>query len=228
MCKVLVQDWLTGKTKQEPHFISGPSAVVWTRNYSRSHEENCKCDMLRDTLQQLSAERMVVGHTIQTKGVNGACEDQVVRCANSFRSAICSAAGAYLLLPSCLLCRRECAYCHCNAPVRGLTAVAVCIATRRCQAFLHVFARHNITTRGAILSCHMICRVDVGLSRGCYNAQPQALEIVQDQFMYRILADGSRVALNNAAKQAETSAPGNKVAVTAQVEKTFPVAAAAA
>lgn len=67
--------------EQFPECLDGRDAVVWTRQYSRNHKEHCKCDMLRDTLRQLSADRMVVGHTIQNDGVNGACADQVLRCA---------------------------------------------------------------------------------------------------------------------------------------------------
>jgi imidazoleglycerol phosphate dehydratase HisB len=75
-----VQDWLEGASKQVPVWLSGRDAVVWSREYSRTKEEHCNCEMLQKTLNRLGADRMVVGHTIQQEGVNAACADQVVRC----------------------------------------------------------------------------------------------------------------------------------------------------
>jgi len=86
-----------------PSFLSGANAVVWSRRYSHPKEEHCDCAHLAMTLDQLSApsqsqsppggtgqepsagipaphaKRMVVGHTIQPHGANGACDGRVIR-----------------------------------------------------------------------------------------------------------------------------------------------------
>ena len=79
---LVVQDWLDGVNAQPPKFLFNRNAIVWSREYSRTRHEDCKCSMLRATLESLNADRMVVGHTIQSDGVNGACDDQVLRCAS--------------------------------------------------------------------------------------------------------------------------------------------------
>lgn len=40
------------------------------------------------------------------------------------------------------------------------------------------------------------CRVDVGMSRGCGGGMPQALEILDDRQVNRILEDGTRVPMD--------------------------------
>ena len=63
-----------------PRFLSGRRAVVWARDYSHENEEYCYCDALKEALSKISgAKRMVVGHTIQERGINSACEGQVHR-----------------------------------------------------------------------------------------------------------------------------------------------------
>eukprot|EP00889_Picochlorum_renovo_P001486 jgi/Picre1/28516/NNA_003920.t1 len=76
------QDWVLKREPVEgkPAFLSGRRAVVWARDYSHENEEYCDCDALKDALSKIpGAERMVVGHTIQGKGINSACEDTVYR-----------------------------------------------------------------------------------------------------------------------------------------------------
>lgn len=76
-----VQDWMEGKPMEKPWFLKGRDAIVWSRSYSHPDERACNCDMLQQTLEDVGARRMVVGHTIQVAGVNGACDNQVIRCA---------------------------------------------------------------------------------------------------------------------------------------------------
>lgn len=76
------QDWVLkrGPAEGKPSFLSGRRAVVWARDYSHENEEYCDCDALQDALSKIpGAKRMVVGHTIQGKGINSACEDTVYR-----------------------------------------------------------------------------------------------------------------------------------------------------
>ena len=66
-----------------PSFVRGRDAVVWTREYSHNRADRCDCGMLERTLRTAGAERMVVGHTIQQVGINGACDGRVLRCART-------------------------------------------------------------------------------------------------------------------------------------------------
>lgn len=76
----MVQDWMEGKPMEKPWFLKGRDAVVWSRMYSHPDERACNCEMLQQTLEDTGASRMVVGHTIQAAGINGACNNQVLRC----------------------------------------------------------------------------------------------------------------------------------------------------
>ena len=77
------QDWVGGSRggiQDKPAFLSGREAVVWARDYSHENEEYCDCTALRETLSKIpGAKRMVVGHTIQQRGINSACDDMVFR-----------------------------------------------------------------------------------------------------------------------------------------------------
>ena len=46
---------------------------------------------------------------------------------------------------------------------------------------------------------NFVCRVDVGMSWGCGYGSPQALEVINDTKLFRILEDGTRVPVNDAA-----------------------------
>lgn len=59
--------------------VRGRDTVVWSRQFSHEDGARCDCDMLKESLQMLDAKRMVVGHTIQSSGINQACEGQVLR-----------------------------------------------------------------------------------------------------------------------------------------------------
>ena len=75
------QDWvLNKKVEDKPAFLSGRRAVVWARDYSHEDESKCDCDTLQDALRNIpGAKRMIVGHTIQSNGINSACNEQVFR-----------------------------------------------------------------------------------------------------------------------------------------------------
>mmetsp|Transcript_45138 Transcript_45138/g.143743 ORF Transcript_45138/g.143743 Transcript_45138/m.143743 type:complete len:146 (-) Transcript_45138:80-517(-) len=75
---------LGGKGKRPPNFLLGSDAVVWTRAFSDTKQEQCECDVLRESLGKMpsggGAHRMVVGHTIQQPGgISTACDNLVFR-----------------------------------------------------------------------------------------------------------------------------------------------------
>lgn len=73
-----VKDWiLGGKGQRGPPYVHGKDAVVWLRKYSTSDSH---CSLLEKALASIpGAKRMIVGHTIQKLGINGACENRVIR-----------------------------------------------------------------------------------------------------------------------------------------------------
>jgi len=75
------RDWFTeGPIKAKPRFLSGRDALVWARDYSHEDASRCDCDALQKALAGVpGAERVVVGHTIQSSGINSACGGRVLR-----------------------------------------------------------------------------------------------------------------------------------------------------
>lgn len=73
-----VKNWiLGGKGQRGPPYVHGKDGVVWLRKYSTSESH---CTLLEKALASIpGAKRMIVGHTIQTLGINGACENRVIR-----------------------------------------------------------------------------------------------------------------------------------------------------
>lgn len=74
-----VRGWLVGRndgSKLEPHVL-GREGMVWTRMYARDDAE--ACGLLDEALERLEAKRMVVGHTVQEKGITSACDGKVWR-----------------------------------------------------------------------------------------------------------------------------------------------------
>ncbi|PNH05029.1 hypothetical protein TSOC_008764 [Tetrabaena socialis] len=77
------QAWMlggAGAPATAPAFLRGATAVVWARAFSASDERRCDCSTLASVLESIpGARRQVVGHTIQTRGINSACEGRVIR-----------------------------------------------------------------------------------------------------------------------------------------------------
>lgn len=70
--------WMRGEGPQ-PRLLVGEDSPVWTRAYSEPSPSQEDCALLGEVLGQLSAKRMVVGHTVQKEGISSACEDRVWR-----------------------------------------------------------------------------------------------------------------------------------------------------
>ena len=70
--------WLAGKRQTPPRILVEDDGPVWTRAYS-SEDAPPACSDLATVLAQLGATRMVVGHTVQRRGVNSACDGKVWR-----------------------------------------------------------------------------------------------------------------------------------------------------
>ncbi|RLM69085.1 uncharacterized protein C2845_PM17G04520 [Panicum miliaceum] len=76
-----VSDWIRGEggeNARAPEYVRGRDAVVWLRRFSDGFD--CDCQRLEGVLGMIpGAKRMVMGHTIQTVGINAVCGAQAVR-----------------------------------------------------------------------------------------------------------------------------------------------------
>jgi hypothetical protein len=70
-----VRDWLLGKG-EPPDFIHRSAGPTWNRNYSDETGADA-CRELSEVLEALGAKRMVVGHTVQDKGIAPRCGELV-------------------------------------------------------------------------------------------------------------------------------------------------------
>jgi hypothetical protein len=75
-----VRDWLLD-LGEPPAFIHRSAGPTWNRNYSdEADEEDCR--ELAEVLEALGAKRMIVGHTVQEKGIGPRC-DKMVWCVDA-------------------------------------------------------------------------------------------------------------------------------------------------
>lgn len=72
--------WMAGApSAPAPTSLSSQRAPIWVRDYSDGTPNADRCAELTRVLSALSAQRMVVGHTVQQQGINSACEGKVWR-----------------------------------------------------------------------------------------------------------------------------------------------------
>ncbi|CAO2838580.1 unnamed protein product [Amaranthus hypochondriacus] len=76
-----VRDWINGVREHLWRDIGrGRNSIVWLRRFSHELAESCDCEALEHVLATIpGARRMIMGHTIQGKGINGACEGKAIR-----------------------------------------------------------------------------------------------------------------------------------------------------
>jgi hypothetical protein len=70
------REWMRGDRPRPPNDVVASDGPVWTRLFS---SESPDCETLARTLEMLSVNRMVVGHTVQQHGVTHACDRKVWR-----------------------------------------------------------------------------------------------------------------------------------------------------
>ncbi|KAL3506857.1 hypothetical protein ACH5RR_032239 [Cinchona calisaya] len=76
-----VRDWILGvKEKVAGELVKGSNSIVWTRKYSHELAKDCDCSTLEHVLNTIpGVKRMIMGHTIQEGGINGACSNRAIR-----------------------------------------------------------------------------------------------------------------------------------------------------
>lgn len=70
--------WLT-EGGDPPAELLAPDGLVWLRDYSVPEPTENACADLEAALAALKVSRMVVGHTVQARGVTSACDEKVWR-----------------------------------------------------------------------------------------------------------------------------------------------------
>ncbi|XP_061989455.1 shewanella-like protein phosphatase 2 [Rosa rugosa] len=76
-----VREWVRGvKGRLAPEYCRGGNSVVWLRKFSDEFADRCDCSALQHVLETIpGAKRMIMGHTIQQFGINGACDERAIR-----------------------------------------------------------------------------------------------------------------------------------------------------
>lgn len=74
-----VQAWMSGAASSPPAIVIAEDGPIWTRRYGPTDLGADDCEVLGRALDALSAKRMVVGHTVQKKGITSACGERVWR-----------------------------------------------------------------------------------------------------------------------------------------------------
>ena len=72
---IVLQLYLSGKKKYDDKLfqsIYGNDGIIWHRAYSK---DNSACTQLKNTLTNLDATRMIVGHTPQKEGITNRCKE---------------------------------------------------------------------------------------------------------------------------------------------------------
>lgn len=103
-----VAKWMRGEKTDDgspfpPPFLAmgDSSSVMWNRMYSRErfpnpYEKFHTCNTLKETLEQIGAKRLVVGHTPQMEGANCECEQQIWRVDVGMSGGVLDAAAEIL------------------------------------------------------------------------------------------------------------------------------------
>lgn len=65
-----------GRSREVEDLIDGSGSPLWSRRYTRDGGDR-NCSELVETLDGLQLAGMVVGHTVQSKGINSSCNDRL-------------------------------------------------------------------------------------------------------------------------------------------------------
>jgi Calcineurin-like phosphoesterase len=74
-----VRRFLRGEIKALPDVVNGEDAPIWTRVFGEHDPAPETCTALQGVLETLAVKRLVVGHTVQQRGITSACEGRVYR-----------------------------------------------------------------------------------------------------------------------------------------------------
>lgn len=73
-----VREYLLGEQRALPAVLEGEDSPFWHRAFAMG-DDPAACALLAQTLERVGARRLVIGHTVQQRGINSACEGRVWR-----------------------------------------------------------------------------------------------------------------------------------------------------
>jgi hypothetical protein len=73
-----VRDYLLGVQPTLPALLEGEDSPLWHRAFAMG-DDPAMCTALAQMLERVGAKRLVIGHTVQQRGINSACEGRVWR-----------------------------------------------------------------------------------------------------------------------------------------------------
>jgi len=71
-----IQSWIRGEGPNPEWVHKGCCSPTWTRIYSVDVEDE-SCETLAGVLEELSAKRLIVGHSVQEEGITSYCDGKV-------------------------------------------------------------------------------------------------------------------------------------------------------
>lgn len=71
--------FLAGKARDLPPMLGDEDGPVWTRRYGGTPVDDANCELLGRVLKEVGAKRLIVGHTVQERGISSACQERVFR-----------------------------------------------------------------------------------------------------------------------------------------------------
>lgn len=74
-----VRRFLRGEIATLPDVVNGEDAPIWTRVFGENDPAPEACAALGAVLEALAVKRLVVGHTVQERGITSACDGRVYR-----------------------------------------------------------------------------------------------------------------------------------------------------
>lgn len=80
-----IRQYLLGNKRKDnvdvQNLLVGKDSPFWSRHYSNSFSGNSKkaCQSLNETIEYLKLKGMIVGHTVQSKGINSGCNGKIWR-----------------------------------------------------------------------------------------------------------------------------------------------------
>ena len=82
------------RAEEVAELLMTEESPLWTRKFSLHNPTPAACAELQSVLELVGAKRMVVGHTVQDRGISTACDERVWRIDVGFSSAYRQATGS--------------------------------------------------------------------------------------------------------------------------------------
>jgi hypothetical protein len=174
-----------------PGFLRGANAVVWARDYSQRDEARCDCEKLVQVLEALpGAKRMVVRAPPRRAAPRRAELNW------RLEAGLCGGGCVSTAPAGCPPLGMRAPELACDASPHAALVGPACqpppLRPPRTKPPRRPQVGHTIQSDGITSACAgRVLRVDVGMSRGCGDGEPEVLEIVGDAVVRRLTEAGA-------------------------------------